>query len=153
MNQIFVKLLGDQDKGRIITSPARSGDLLFVPSTDSDGLATLIQVQMQRYISATRPDVFKASLQPGSILTAITKLAVVRFSKDTPSLAAGGGWRLPSGCWRVGFHERSIPRCPLGRDGSGAKRRMRSWRTVCFGWNSMAISVKDWSCPIPSSNG
>ena len=88
MTQYFAKLLGDQNKGRIINITSAAGPF-FMPGTDSYGLAKLIQVQMQRYISASHPNIFTASLQPGAILTAITKPMIVPFSKDTPALAGG----------------------------------------------------------------
>jgi len=88
MSHYFAELLGDQNKGRIINITSAAGPF-FIPGTDSYGLAKLIQVQMQRYISASHPNLFTASLQPGAILTAITKPAFVRFSKDTPALAGG----------------------------------------------------------------
>lgn len=95
MSQYFAKLLGEQDKGRIINITSAAGPF-FMPGTDSYGLAKLIQVQMQRYISATHSNVFAASLQPGAILTAITKPPFVRFSKDTPALAGGAAVWLSS---------------------------------------------------------
>jgi NAD(P)-dependent dehydrogenase (short-subunit alcohol dehydrogenase family) len=95
MSHHFIKLLGGQENGRIINITSAAGPFVM-PGTDSYGLSKLLQLQMQRYIAISNPNVFAASLQPGAILTGITKLGFERFSKDTPALAGGAAVWLAS---------------------------------------------------------
>ncbi|KAL7905386.1 putative oxidoreductase ucpA [Trichoderma velutinum] len=95
MSQYFAKALGKTDKGHIINIASSLGPFM-TPKTDSYALSKLIQIQMQRYITAENPNIFAASLHPGSIRTAMTSPEWVRFSKDTPSLAGGAAVWLSS---------------------------------------------------------
>lgn len=112
MSQYFAKALGMTDKGRIINIASSFGPFM-APDTDSYALSKLVQIQMQRYITAGNPNIFAASLHPGSVRTAMTAPGWVRFSKDTPSLAGGAAvwlssaeadfmnWRYLDACWDI----------------------------------------------------
>lgn len=95
MSQYFAKALGKTEKGHIINIASSFGPFMS-PGTDSYALSKLIMIQMQRYITAGNPNIFAASLHPGSVRTAMTSPEWVRFSKDTPALAGGAAVWLSS---------------------------------------------------------
>ncbi|KAL2061429.1 hypothetical protein VTL71DRAFT_7702 [Oculimacula yallundae] len=88
MTQEFLKLVGDTKPATImnITSAAA---ISIIPATSSYSLSKLVQVQMQRFVAAENPNIVAVSLHPGTVLTAITFPAFVKFSKDTFELAGG----------------------------------------------------------------
>ena len=88
MTQNFLKLLGSVSRGYIINITS-AGGVFFTPGPDSYGMCKLLELQMQRYLAASNPNVVATALHPGSILTNITTPAFVRLSKDTFELAGG----------------------------------------------------------------
>lgn len=88
MSKYFADLLGETDQGHIINITSAAGPF-FMPGTDSYGLSKLVQVQMQRYIVSKHQNIHATSLQPGAVLTAITKPGFERFSIEKPALAGG----------------------------------------------------------------
>ncbi|KAJ9143513.1 NAD(P)-binding protein [Pleurostoma richardsiae] len=86
ISQYFAKTLGKTEKGHIINITSAAGPF-FLPGTDSYGLCKLVQVQIQRYIATGSPNIHATSLQPGAVLTGITKPGFERFSVDSPRLS------------------------------------------------------------------
>ena len=88
MTQGFLRLVGDSKPATIINVTSAAG-IMTIPHTSSYSLSKLVQIQMQRFVGAENSNVFAASLHPGSVMTAITKPALVKFSLDTHELAGG----------------------------------------------------------------
>ncbi|KAG4436873.1 hypothetical protein IFR05_007636 [Cadophora sp. M221] len=88
MTQEFLKLVGDTKPATIINITSAAA-IAILPGTSSYSLSKLVQVQIQRYVAAENSNIVAVSLHPGTVLTAITKPAFVKFSKDTFALAGG----------------------------------------------------------------
>ena len=88
MTQEFLKLVGDTKPATIINITSAAA-IAILPSTSSYSLSKLVQVQIQRFVAAENPNVVAVALHPGTVHTAITKHAFVKFSKDTFALAGG----------------------------------------------------------------
>ena len=88
MTQNFLKLLSPESTGYIINITS-AGGVFFTPGSDSYGMCKLLELQMQRYLAASNPNIVATALHPGAILTDITAPAFVRMSKDTFELAGG----------------------------------------------------------------
>ena len=88
MTQHFLNLLGSESVGYIINITS-AGGVFFTPGPDSYGMCKLLELQMQRYLAASSPNVIATALHPGAILTNITAPEFVRMSKDTFELAGG----------------------------------------------------------------
>lgn len=88
MTQEFLKLVGDTKRATIINITSAAA-IAILPNTSSYSLSKLVQVHIQRFIAAENPNVVAVSLHPGSVHTAITKPAFLKFSKDTFALAGG----------------------------------------------------------------
>ena len=87
MTQNFLQLI--EDKPATIINITSTAGILTMPTTGSYALSKLVQIQIQRFVEAENPNVVALSMQPGSVLTSITKPAFVKFSKDTHELAGG----------------------------------------------------------------
>jgi short-subunit dehydrogenase len=88
MTQNFLKIVGESKSATIINIVSTAGTIIM-PTTSSYSLSKLVQIQIQRFIGAENPNVVAVSMQPGTVLTTITKPAFVKFSKDTHALAGG----------------------------------------------------------------
>lgn len=88
MTQEFLKLVGDSKPAAIINITSAAG-IMTIPHTSSYALSKLVQIQIQRFVGAENPNIFAASLHPGSVMTPITKPAFVKFSLDKHELAGG----------------------------------------------------------------
>jgi short-subunit dehydrogenase len=88
MTQNFLQLLGSENPGTVINVVSTAA-IMVMPTTSSLALSKLVQLQMQRFIDAENPNVVAVSMQPGAVLTGITKPAFVKFSLDTHELAGG----------------------------------------------------------------
>ena len=71
MTQHFLNLLGSESVGYIINITS-AGGVFFTPGPDSYGMCKLLELQMQRYLAASSPNVIATALHPGAILTNIT---------------------------------------------------------------------------------
>lgn len=88
MTQEFLKLVGNAKPATIINITSAAA-IAILPSTSSYSLSKLVQVQIQRFIAAENPNIVAVSLHPGTVHTAITKPAFLKFSKDTFALSGG----------------------------------------------------------------
>lgn len=90
MTQEFLKLVGDTKPATIINITSAAA-IALIHGTASYSLSKLvqIQIQIQRYVAVEKSNIVAVSLHPGTVLTAITKPAFVKFSKDTFALAGG----------------------------------------------------------------
>jgi NAD(P)-dependent dehydrogenase (short-subunit alcohol dehydrogenase family) len=96
MTQAFLQLIGSTHPGTIINITSAAGITVF-PTIASYALSKLSQIQIQRFVAAENPNVTAVSLHPGAVLTAITKPAFLKFSKDSMALAGGTAVWLASG--------------------------------------------------------
>lgn len=88
MTQEFLKLVGSEKQATIINI-ASGMAIATIPHTSSYALSKLIQVQIQRFVGIENPNIVAVSIEPGAVMTAITKPAFVKFSLDTFELAGG----------------------------------------------------------------
>ena len=88
MTQEFLKLVGSENQATIINIASGTA-IATIPHTSSYALSKLIQVQIQRFVGIENPNIVAVSIEPGTVMTAITKPAFVKFNLDTFELAGG----------------------------------------------------------------
>tara|TARA_R110002060_G_scaffold33056_4_gene43773 strand:+ start:315 stop:740 length:426 start_codon:yes stop_codon:yes gene_type:complete len=90
LTQGFLRLLGKEKKGSIVTLSTSAAFMVF-PGMSCYSLSKLASTQLQTFIAAENPNVTAISLHPGLVLTDMTMDAFRPYAKDTPELVGGVG--------------------------------------------------------------
>jgi NAD(P)-dependent dehydrogenase (short-subunit alcohol dehydrogenase family) len=95
VTQQFLQLNG-QEKKAIIITVASAAALNATPGLSSYSLSKLVQIQLQRFVTAENPNITAVSLHPGIVKTRMTPPAFAPFAKDTFELVGGAAVWLAS---------------------------------------------------------
>lgn len=84
----FLNLIGTSKEATVINVSSAMG-FIVMPGKTSYALSKLALTQLSQFIAMENHNVRAVSIHPGTIMTNITPPWLVRFSRDTPALAAG----------------------------------------------------------------
>lgn len=90
MAQGFLKLLGPQRQGTIVTLNTGIGGMIG-PTMSSYSISKTASLRLVEYIAAEHPNVNSVSMQPGIVMTDMVVDTFKRFALDTPELVGGTG--------------------------------------------------------------
>jgi NAD(P)-dependent dehydrogenase (short-subunit alcohol dehydrogenase family) len=96
VTQQFLKLNGGQRKKAVIINVSSAAALNVTPGLSSYSLSKLVQIQLQRFVTAENPNITAVSLHPGIVMTRMTPPAFAPFAKDTFELVGGAAVWLAS---------------------------------------------------------
>lgn len=84
----FLNLVGTSQEATIINVSSAMG-FIVMPGQTSYCVSKLALTQLSQFIATENPNVRAVSIHPGTIHTDLTPPWLARFSRDTPTLAAG----------------------------------------------------------------